>query len=321
MIQIAVSGASGFVGSAVVKELARQNGYHVLAISRSRLNSSLANVTGHPIKKLSLPEIEEIPLSDTRAMVHCAARVHVMDETLKDPLSAFREDNVTATLRLASHAANSGVRRFIFISSVKVNGEDTARGAAFREDAPPAPKDPYGISKLEAEQQLRKLSAETGMEVVIIRPVLVYGPHVKANFLNMMKWLYKGVPLPLGAIHNKRSLVALDNLVDLIVTCIDHPQAANQTFLVSDGEDLSTTELLQRMSRALGKQPRLLPVPAWMLETAAKVVGKQSIAQRLCGSLQVDISYTRERLDWTPPVSVDAALRKTAQHFLEQQKQ
>ena len=159
------------------------------------------------------------------------------------------------------------------------------------------------------------------MELVIIRPVLVYGPGVKANFLNMMKWLYKGIPLPLGAIHNKRSLVSLDNLVDLIVTCIDHPRAANETFLVSDGEDLSTTELLQRMSQALGKQPRLLPVPAWMLETAAKFAGKQSIAQRLCGSLQVDISHTRERLGWTPPVSVDAALRKTAQHFLEQQKQ
>lgn len=159
------------------------------------------------------------------------------------------------------------------------------------------------------------------MEVVIIRPVLVYGPGVKANFLNMMKWLYMGVPLPLGAIHNKRSLVALDNLVDLIVTCIDHPGAANQTFLVSDGEDLSTTELLQRMSQALGKRPRLLPAPAWMLETAAKALGKQSIAQRLCGSLQVDIAHTRERLGWTPPVSVDAALRKTAQHFLEQQKQ
>ena len=167
---------------------------------------------------------------------------------------------------------------------------------------------------------MRKLSAETGMELVIIRPVLVYGPGVKANFLNMMNWLYKGAPLPLGAIHNKRSLVSLDNLVDLIVTCIDHPRAANETFLVSDGEDLSTTELLQRMSQALGKQPRLLPVPAWMLETAAKFAGKQSIAQRLCGSLQVDISHTRERLGWTPPVSVDAALRKTAQHFLEQQK-
>lgn len=243
-----------------------------------------------------------------------------MRDEATDPLSEFRKVNVDATLNLAAQAANAGVRRFVFVSSVKVNGESTLSGKAFTAQQAPVPSDPYGISKWEAEQKLRFLASKTGMEVVIIRPVLVYGPGVKANFLNMMKWLYKGVPLPLGAIHNKRSLVALDNLVDLIVTCIDHPRAANQTFLVSDGEDLSTTELLQRMSKALGKRPRLLPVPAWMLETAAKVVGRQSIAQRLCGSLQVDISYTRERLGWTPPVSVDTALRKTAQHFLEQQK-
>ena len=252
-------------------------------------------------------------------VVHCAARVHVMDDDAADPLREFRRINVDGTLRLATQAAEAGVRRFVFISSIKVNGESTVLGRPFTAQQAPAPIDPYGVSKWEAEQLLRKLSAETAMEVVIIRPVLVYGPGVKANFLNMMRWLYKGVPLPLGAIHNKRSLVALDNLVDLIVTCIDHPKAANQTFLVSDGEDLSTTELLRRMSQALGKRPRLLPVPAWMLETAANVVGKQSIAQRLCGSLQVDISHTRERLGWTPPVSVDAALRKTAQHFLEQQ--
>jgi len=243
-----------------------------------------------------------------------------MNDDTADPLREFRRINVDGTLQLARQAAEAGVKRFVFISSIKVNGESTVPGQPFTAAQAPAPIDPYGVSKWEAEQQLRKLSAETGMEVVIIRPALVYGPGVKANFLNMMKWLYKGVPLPLGAIHNKRSLVALDNLVDLIVTCIDHPRAANQTFLVSDGEDLSTTELLQRTSRALGKLPRLLAVPAWMLETAAKILGKQSIAQRLLGSLQVDIAHTRETLGWTPPVSVDAALRKTAQHFLEQQK-
>ncbi|MNQ60845.1 hypothetical protein D3C85_751440 [compost metagenome] len=154
---------------------------------------------------------------------------------------------------------------------------------------------------------------------MIIRPTLVYGPGVKANFLNMMRWLHKGVPLPFGAIHNRRSLVALDNLVDLIVTCIDHPAAANQTFLVSDGEDLSTTELLCRMGVALGKPARLLPVPSWMLEAGAAMLGKKALSQRLCGSLQVDISKTRELLNWTPPLSVDEALRKTAKHFLEQQ--
>ncbi|EPL04244.1 putative UDP-glucose 4-epimerase [Pseudomonas sp. CF161] len=173
---------------------------------------------------------------------------------------------------------------------------------------------------MEAEQGLREIAGQTGMEVVIIRPTLVYGPGVKANFLNMMRWLSKGVPLPLGAINNRRSLVALGNLVDLVVTCLSHPAAANQTFLVSDGEDLSTTELLRRMGQALGSPARLLPVPSWMLETGATLLGRKAFSQRLCGSLQVDISKTRELLGWTPPLSVDAALRVTAQHFIEQRK-
>jgi len=242
-----------------------------------------------------------------------------MHETANDPLAEFRKVNVDGTLNLARQAAAAGVRRFIFISSIKVNGEGSALGAPYLADAKPAPADPYGISKMEAEQGLRALAAETGMEVVIIRPVLVYGPGVKANFRSMMSWLNKGVPLPLGAIHNQRSLVALDNLVDLIVTCIDHPAAANQTFLVSDGEDLSTTELLRRMGAALGKPARLLPVPAFMLQAGAALLGKRDMAQRLCGSLQVDISKTRELLNWTPPVSVDQALAKTAAHFLHDQ--
>jgi len=242
-----------------------------------------------------------------------------MSDTSSDPLTEFRKVNVEGTLSLARQAAAAGVRRFIFISSIKVNGEGTVLGAPYHADAQPLPADPYGISKMEAEQGLRALAADTGMEVVIIRPTLVYGPGVKANFLNLMRWLHKGVPLPFGAIHNLRSLVALDNLVDLIVTCIDHPAAANQTFLVSDGEDLSTTELLRRMGTALGKPARLFPVPSRLIEVGAAMLGKQALAQRLCGSLQVDISKTRELLNWTPPVSVDEALRKTAKHFLEQQ--
>lgn len=316
---ILLTGASGLVGGAVCDRLSGQRTLRV-AIRQPDVDRGSGAIE---IVRATLdPSHDWLPVLDgiTR-VVHCAARVHVMNDDATDPLKEFRRINSDGTLRLATQAAEAGVGRFVFISSIKVNGESTVQGRPFTAQQAPAPIDPYGVSKCEAEQQLRKLSAATGMEVVIIRPVLVYGPGVKANFLNMMKWLYKGVPLPLGAIHNKRSLVALDNLVDLIVTCIDHPRAANQTFLVSDGEDLSTTELLQRMSHALGKRPRLLPIPAWMLETAAKVVGKQSIAQRLCGSLQVDISYTRERLGWTPPVSVDAALRKTARHFLEQQKQ
>lgn len=315
---ILVTGATGFVGSALCDRLKERDALRIAL----RTPIAYGRTQQHDVVQAALdPDQDWRPaLEGVANVVHCAARVHVMNDDATDPLREFRRINVDGTLRLATQAAEAGVGRFVFISSIKVNGESTASGQPFTAQQAPAPIDPYGVSKWEAERQLLTLSAETGMEVVIIRPVLVYGPGVKANFLNMMKWLYKGVPLPLGAIHNKRSLVALDNLVDLIVTCIDHPQAANQTFLVSDGEDLSTTELLQRMSQALGKRPPLLPVPAWMLETAAKVLGKRSIAQRLCGSLQVDIEHTRKRLGWTPPVSVDAALLKTAQHFLEQQK-
>ncbi len=316
---ILITGATGFVGRSLCERL---KGRDALRIA---VRSPVAGgwTEQHDVVQAALDPAQDWrpALEGVATVVHCAARVHVMNDDATDPLSEFRRINVDGTARLATQAAEAGVGRFIFISSIKVNGESTVPGRPFTALQAPAPIDPYGVSKWEAEQQLRKLSAETGMEVVIIRPVLVYGPGVKANFLNLMKWLYKGVPLPLGAIHNKRSLVALDNLVDLIVTCIDHPGAANQTFLVSDGEDLSTTELLRRMSQALGKRSRLLPVPVWMLKTVANTLGKQSIAQRLCGSLQVDIAQTRECLGWTPPISVDAALHKTAQHFLEQHKQ
>lgn len=322
-MNVLLTGASGFVGSAVWRSL-RQRGTTVRPVFRQETSFRQSDAAGDAtVLQTSFDGNTDwrTAVAEIDTVVHCAARVHVMHDTAADPLTEFRNTNTCGTLNLARQAAAAGVQRFVFVSSIKVNGEGTLPEQPFTAGQTPAPIDPYGISKWEAEKGLRALSAETAMEVVIIRPVLVYGPGVKANFLNMMKWLYKGVPLPLGAIHNKRSLVALDNLVDLIVTCIDHPRAVNQTFLVSDGEDLSTTELLQRMSQALGKRPRLLPVPAWMLETAAKALGKQSIAQRLCGSLQVDIAHTRERLGWTPPISVDAALRKTAQHFLEQQKQ
>ena len=246
-------------------------------------------------------------------MIHTAARVHVMHDAATDPLSEYRRVNVQGTLHFARQAAAAGVKRFVFLSSIKVNGEATQVGQTFMADDAPAPQDPYGISKMEAEAGLREISAQTGMDVVIIRPPLVYGSGVKANFAAMMRWLSCGVPLPLGAItHNRRSLVALDNLVDLIVTCITHPAAANQTFLVSDGEDLSTTDLLRRMGQALGKPARLLPVPPALLKLGAALLGKPELAQRLCGSLQVDISKTRQLLGWCPPLSVDEGLRRAA---------
>ncbi len=257
----------------------------------------------------------ELALSGVDILVHCAARVHVMLDASSDPLTEYRIVNVQGTLRLAEQAAHAGVRRFVFISSIKVNGEETQPGVPFTADDLPAPCDPYGVSKMEAEQQLKLLAERTGMEVVIIRPVLVYGPGVKANFRSMMGWLSKGIVLPLGSIRNQRSLVSLDNLVDLIVTCLDHPAAAGQTFLVSDGDDMSTTDLLTRMGTALGRPARLIPVPTVLLRLGARLVGRRAVGQRLCGSLQVDIEKTRRLLGWKPPVKVSDALRKTAESF------
>jgi nucleoside-diphosphate-sugar epimerase len=315
---VALTGGGGFVGSSILERLISDD-LPVCTIVRH-----MGIGVPERVKEFCVGEFSSITdfknaLTGCQVIIHAAARVHVMKEAAEEPLVEYRRVNVEGTLNLARQAAAAGVKRFIFVSSIKVNGEGTAPGASYNADDVPAPVDSYGISKMEAEQGLRALAAETGMDVVIIRPVLVYGPGVKANFLSMMRWLQRGVPLPFGAIYNKRSLVALDNLVDLIMTCIDHPAAANQTFLVSDGEDLSTSELLRRMGIALGKPARLLPVLSGLLEQGARLLGKQALGQRLCGYLQVDISKTRELLNWTPPVSVDEALGKTAKYFLEQQ--
>jgi nucleoside-diphosphate-sugar epimerase len=233
-----------------------------------------------------------------------------MHDTAADPVTAFRAVNVDGTLNLARQAAAAGVKRFVFISSVKFNDESTALGRAFTEADLANPQDAYGQSKHEAEQGLRQLSANTGMEVVIIRPPLVYGPGVKANFAALMRVVQRGWPLPLGAVHNQRSLVALSNLMDFIVTCITHPQAANQTFLVNDGQDLSTTELVRGMAEAAGVPARLLPVPVWALQAGASLLGKGDAVQCLCGNLQVDISKARSLLGCVPPVSVKEGLRR-----------
>jgi nucleoside-diphosphate-sugar epimerase len=233
-----------------------------------------------------------------------------MKDEVADPLAEYRRVNVDGTLNLARQAAAAGVKRFIFISSINVNGEQTSPFKPFTADDLVSPNDVTGISKWEAEQGLQQLAAETGMELVIIRPPLVYGPGVKGNFASMIKLVAKGLPLPLGAIHNQRSLVAVDNLVDLIITCIDHPAAANQVFLAGDGQDMSTTELLRGVARAMGKPSRLIPVPASLLMLGATVLGKKAMAQRLLGSLQVDISKARNLLGWEPPVSVDEGLKR-----------
>jgi len=286
----------------------------------SRGNRQYASARHHAITRLDQATDWRGAFEAVDVVIHCAARVHFMKDDPVRALSEFRRVNVAGTETLIKAAAQAGVKRFIFLSSVKAQGEHSMPGQPFRETDSPAPADPYGLSKLEAESAVRSVASAEGMEFVIIRPPLVYGPGVKANFLSMMKWLHRRVPLPLGAIHNKRSLVAIDNLVDLIVTCMHHPAAANQVFLVSDGEDFSTTELLQRLGHSLGKPARLLPVPMSLFKAGATLVGKREVAQRLCGSLQVDISKSWELLGWAPPVSADEAMRRTAEVFLAKVK-
>ena len=313
-LNVLVTGASGFVGEALVMNLLV--GRRFCPVAAARGSTRLQGLCR--VMPFDLTRAEVLPAFEgVQVVVHAAARVHVMREAAADALAEFRDVNVQGTLKLARQAANSGVKRFIFISSIKVNGESTSAGKAFRADDLPSPMDPYGISKYEAEEALIKLGRETGMEIVVIRPPLVYGPGVKANFMSMLGWLHKGIPLPLGGMRNRRSLVSIGNLISLIVACIDHPAAANQVFLVSDGEDLSTSQLLSRLSRAFGRRARLLPVPEWLLKLAASMFGMQAVAQRLCGSLQVDIDKNRELLGWLPPVSVDRAMRQTVNHFLD----
>lgn len=311
---IFVTGASGFVGAALVDRLASEDQFRVVALLRREGVSLPARAIPVRVSNDYLNE-ELLPLDGVDVLVHCAARVHIMSDTSIDALTEYRKVNVEGTMRLAQQAASAGVKRFVFISSIKVNGEGTRLGTPYTADDVPAPCDSYGISKMEAEQQLRLLAENSGMEVVIVRPVLVYGPGVKANFWAMMNWLNKGVILPLGSIRNQRSLVALDNLIDLIVTCLNHSSAANQTFLVSDGCDMSTTELLTRMGVALGRPARLIPVPTVVLKLVAAMIGRKDIGLRLCGSLQVDIEKTRKVLGWVPPSTVACALRKTAESF------
>ncbi|WP_242205748.1 MULTISPECIES: SDR family oxidoreductase [unclassified Pseudomonas] len=313
--QVLVTGASGFVGEALVFRLLVDREYTPIAVLRKP--TRLCGLCR--IQTLDLGDPKSLPvLVNVEVVIHAAARVHVMNETADNALAEFRKINVDGTLRLARLAAESGVKRFIFVSSIKVNGETTVSGRPFRADDPSSPCDPYGVSKYEAEEALKALGYKTGMEIVIIRPPLVYGRGVKANFLSMLNLIYKGMPLPLGGIRNQRSLVAIENLLSLIITCIDHPAASNQTFLVSDGDDVSTPQLLRRLARALDRPARLLPIPGWMLEWGGSVLGRRGVVARVCGSLQVDIEKNSELLDWKPIFSMEKALHQTADYYLEE---
>lgn len=303
-----LTGATGFLGMRLAQVLATYSHLNVTAAIRSP--ASLPVWRTVEISGLDADTDWSDTLVGQHVVIHTAARAHIMKDEVVDSLAEYRRVNVDCTLNLASQAAALGVKRFIFISSIKVNGEQTIIGKPFTAEDSPAPEDAYGLSKFEAEEGLLKLADETGMEVVIIRPPLVYGPRVKGNFSSMIRLVEKGLPLPLGAVHNKRTLVALDNLVDLIITCINHPAAANQVFLAGDGQDLSTTELFRGVALAMGKPSRLLPVPAGLLKLAAVLLGKKSLADRLLGTLQVDISKTRFLLGWQPSLTVEEGLRR-----------
>lgn len=315
-MNILVTGASGFVGSAVWRYFQTQ-AIPVRTVFRNTDSARLAGVA--PEQSAIVPTLAAdtdwfAALQGVQVVVHCAARAHVMRETAVDPLAVFRAVNVEGTLNLARQAAAAGVRRFVFISSVKVNGESTMLGRPFTADDTPAPEDAYGISKAEAEAGLHAIARKTGMELVIIRPPLVYGPGVKGNFASMLRWVVRGVPLPLAAATgNRRSLVALDNLVSLIATCTQHPRAAGQVFLAGDGEDVSTAELLRRIAQVQEQSARLLWCPVGVVEFAARLLGKGDVAQRLLGSLQVDISKNRNLLGWQPLINLDEGLRRAVQ--------
>lgn len=314
-LSILVTGANGFVGRALCAELS-SHGFSVCAAIRS-LNSVIKNCNVITVSSLNGNTSWAEALCDVDVVIHLAARVHVMKDKAIDPLAEFRKVNVEGTLNLARQAAHAGVKRFVFVSSIKVNGEHTSLDKPFTENDVPNPQDAYGLSKFEAEQGLLKIAQQTGMDVVVIRPPLIYGAGVKANFASMMRVVKRGMPLPLGAIYNKRSFVYVGNLVSLIVRCIDHPAAANQVFLVSDGRDLSTTELLKECAVALGVKPRLLPVPQKLIELGATLIGKKDVAQRLCGNLQVDINKARTLLGWEPPIAVADGLKLTADRLIK----
>ncbi len=303
-MKIVLTGATGFLGTHLNHTLCSMLGVTVTPVSR---RGGLGSVIA---RKIQGDTLWDDVLRGQDVVIHTAARAHVMIDESVEPLMEYRCVNVDGTLNLARQAASIGVKRFIFISSIKVNGEQTRPGRPFTEADLPAPQDAYGISKFEAEQGLQEIASETDMEVVIIRPPLVYGQGVKGNFASMIKLVAKGIPLPLGCIHNQRSLVSVDNLVDLIVTCLEHPAAANQIFLAGDGKDLSTTELLQGVANAMSAPARLISIPGSLLLFCATLIGKKQVAQRLVGSLQVDIKKARDLLGWTPPISIEEGLRR-----------
>ncbi|WP_028024873.1 UDP-glucose 4-epimerase family protein [Enterovibrio calviensis] len=315
-MKLLVTGATGFVGKRVSNTAKHKNW-----VVKKQVRNVALNTDDTIVSDIHADSDWSAHLQDIDCIVHCAARVHQMQErqSSAEVLQAYREVNTFGTLNLAQQAADAGVKRFVFISSIKVNGEQTDPEQAFVPEVLQAPSDLYGLSKYEAELGLKEVANRTGLDVVIVRPPLVYGEGVKANFQSMMNIVRKGIPLPFGAINNCRSLVYIDNLVSLVLTCCTHPNAAGKTFLVSDNDDVSTTRLLRQIAKSMGRPNRLLPLPQRILVFMANTLGKSDIANRLCGNLQVDISDTIESLDWIPPVSFEQGITNTVDAYLKHQ--
>ena len=307
-----VTGGNGFVGSALVEELALR-GNAVRAALRSRPETTLETVDYAIAPTLGRDADWSFALDGASTVLHTAARVHIMQERSNDALSYYRSVNVEGTLSLARQAANAGVKRFVFLSSIKVNGEETKPGRPYTEQDTPAPKDAYGQSKLEAELGLHDIANQTGMEIVILRPTLIYGPGVKGNFARLIKLIELGIPLPLKSVDNRRSMISLKNCVDLIICAAKDDKAAGQTFLMSDGEDLSTPNLIKLLGWALHKPVGLFAFPPSIMAFGAALINQHDIVQRLIGNLQVDISRARQDLNWTPVQSVKEGLIATVQ--------
>ncbi len=310
-MKLLVTGANGFVGKALCGALFEQ-GYAVRGAVRS------AKTIVETCERVVVGDFDEQTdwenaLAGMDVVIHLAARVHVMHDTSIDPLAEFRQVNVAGTENLARQAARAGVKRFVYVSSIKVNGEATEGAAKFSESDVPNPQDPYGVSKFEAEEALHRVAVETGLEVVIVRPPLVYGAGVKGNFAQMLKVLAKGIPLPLASVHNRRSLVYVGNLVDALILCATHHVAVGQTYLVSDGEDISTPDLLRQLGVAMGHPARLIPCPQALLRLGGRMTGKADQIERLLGSLQVDSGKIRRELGWMPPYTVSRGLQVTAE--------
>lgn len=317
-MKVLVTGATGFVGATLVSRLVDSERFSVRAAVRRESGELLAGVEQIATGDLTPNTDWQQALVGVDAVVHLAARVHVMHDQVIDPLAEFRKVNVAGTERLARMAAAAGVRRFVFLSSVKVNGE--GRSVPYAETDPSKPEDPYGVSKWEAEQILHEIATDAGLKVVILRPPLVYGPGVKANFLKLLQLVERGIPLPLATVNNCRSLIYLENLINAIIVCISHPKAAGQTYMVSDGEDISTPELIRRMADALGRPSRLFPFSPALMRFIGRVTYKVDVVDRLLSSLVVDTSKMHRELNWVPPFTMEQGLKETAEWFKDMKK-